>query len=319
MIALAGAVNIGEGRRRFFRLVRQETSLKSIVIATSFLPILLVPLPAMAQQAAAVESPNSPRAAATGGEAPAAANVEVLPSESSTPPAPVDATPPPAPKESLRGASAYEVPAESPDGTGRAANSAAPPPSRGFQLALRAAYARPLGNVDGSSPMSDTFSSQANFTVDIGGKPDPHWFLGAYLGLGIGSEGDAFTDACKQLSCGSATFRLGVQFQYNISPGNEFNPWFGYGIGIESSAVAFSGNGGDASVAAAGWEFGHFMGGFDWRTTKTFGIGPFIDFSVGQYTTATSEDVNGTKRTQDLADTSLHEWLQLGVRGVFFP
>ena len=65
------------------------------------------------------------------------------------------------------------------------------------------------------------------------------------------------------------------------------------------------------------------MGGVDFRITRVFGIGPFADFALGQYSGASLKlsapgrptvDKNG-----DLANTALHQWLTLGVRVTFFP
>jgi hypothetical protein len=168
--------------------------------------------------------------------------------------------------------------------------------------------------------MSDAFSAQGAFTVDIGGKFHPNWFVGGYLGLGVGGAAGRLDDGCKSagLSCATATFRLGAQIQYNVLPGERVNPWFGYGIGLESTAASASAGGRTISTTGVGPEFAHLMGGVDFRLSHGFGIGPFIDFSIAQYSTAKMEGGSGSQ-SGSIEDKALHEWLQIGVRGVVFP
>lgn len=201
--------------------------------------------------------------------------------------------------------------------------SAAPAPQSGFQMALRTGYGVPFGNSSGAP--GDTYpslvSGQFPLMLDIGGKLNHHFFLGAYLGLGIGGAGSALEPTCELsgVSCGHASLRLGVQLQYNVAPAAKVNPWFGYGIGIESTAVAASGSNGDAAVGVAGFELARLMAGVDFRLTHGVGIGPFADFTVGRYSSMSTKDPSGFETTGDIEDRAAHEWLTLGVRLVFFP
>ena len=60
------------------------------------------------------------------------------------------------------------------------------------------------------------------------------------------------------------------------------------------------------------------MGGLDFRLSHGFGLGPFVDFSLG---TNTKDDnkVNSASSSQSIDQTAGHQWLTLGVRGVLFP
>jgi hypothetical protein len=54
------------------------------------------------------------------------------------------------------------------------------------------------------------------------------------------------------------------------------------------------------------------------RLNHGFGIGPVVDFSIGEYSDAHYE--SGTSSIdQDIQKTAAHAWLTLGVRFVFFP
>jgi hypothetical protein len=239
---------------------------------------------------------------ATCAPAVARAQTEAAPPE----PAPEDTTPP-APEDSA---------APAPTGT-------APPARTGFQMALRTGYMAPFGQATGAAEdaMSNTFSGQVPLIVDIGGKPTPNLFIGGYVGLGFGGTAGTSSQTCSQenITCVTASFRIGAEIQYQFMPDAATNPWIGYGFGLESTA--FSGTNGNTSysVAALGWEFGHFMAGVDFRLSKSIGIGPMVDFSLGEYDTLSIKDNGGDTTSGSIANPALHEWLLVGARMVIFP
>jgi hypothetical protein len=200
-----------------------------------------------------------------------------------------------------------------------------PPPARqGFQLGLRTGFALPMGKFDeeADGEMSNIYAGQVPIIADIGGKIGKYVFLGGYLGLGIGGTGDLLSPACdlSGASCATVTFRSGIEVEYNFLPDRLANPWIGYGFGYESSSAAISVPGrSDRTFTGVGIEYGHFMAGLDFRLGRVFGLGPFIDFSVGEYLRAHIDIGNSTAIDGTLAQTAVHEWLALGVRGVFFP
>ena len=106
--------------------------------------------------------------------------------------------------------------------------------------------------------------------------------------------------------------------KYQFTPAASSNPWIGYGIGVESTGLSGSSGGNTFSVSVAGWEFGHFMAGWDFRLNKTIGIGPMVDLSLGQYSTSSVTD-NGQTMNGSISNQALHEWLLIGGRMVIFP
>jgi hypothetical protein len=116
----------------------------------------------------------------------------------------------------------------------------------------------------------------------------------------------------------AAGFRLGVEAAYHLAPDAKMDPWIGYGIGFAGEGVSGTANGRTTSLTLAGPEYGHFMGGLDFRLDKTIGIGPMVDFGIGKYTRAKSETA-GLSTEGDLKNTALHEWLTIGVRVVILP
>ena len=124
------------------------------------------------------------------------------------------------------------------------------------------------------------------------------------------------------MNCNGLSLRFGGLVQYNIRPAATVNPWVGVAISYEIARS--SGTNGKNSVEnrLAGLELAHLMAGVDFRLGPLFGIGPFADFALGQYSTAeTVQNAGGRVTTLggDIADSALHEWVTLGARGVFFP
>ena len=187
-------------------------------------------------------------------------------------------------------------------------------PSRvAFQLAFRTGYMAPFGNIDGApgDSMGNFFSGEVPLTVDIGWKVVPNVLIGAYLGFGIGGASGSEA-ATNTLFCGSASYRVGLEGQYQFLPDGALNPWLGYGLGFEWIGLdcAYS------SASAGGIEFAHFMAGLNVRLSRTIAVGPIVDFSLGEYSTF---ETTGATPTSGIAGKALHEWLSIGGRVVFFP
>jgi hypothetical protein len=190
----------------------------------------------------------------------------------------------------------------------------------GFQMDVRTGISVPLGNAEQGGKMSDLATNQVPIIMDIGGKVIPELFLGGYFGLGFGGaagQTKAFCDV-NGFTCVAVSVQLGIEAQYQILPAGRVDPWIGYGLGFESLAVS-QGNG-NGSLGYSGFEFARIMAGVDFRVNRVFGVGPFFDLSMGQYSTISQTDTSGVASTnQNIAGTATHEWLTFGARFVFFP
>ncbi len=219
-----------------------------------------------------------------------------------TRPAQIDA-PPPAPYERTTHGTPGKVDEDEGDG---------PRARTGFQMAIRTGYSIPLGNAASGLKMSDAFGGQVPVVLDIGGKVIPNLFVGGYLGLGFGGCGALVQ---SNTGCLSDSLTIGAEIMYSILPDSRFNPWLGYGIGLAASAIATN----NESIGLGGVDFGHFMGGLDFRLTRGFGIGPFVDFGLGQYSSVNETVNNGPTVDGTVNGKALHEWLLLGAKFAIFP
>jgi hypothetical protein len=199
----------------------------------------------------------------------------------------------------------------------------APPATRGFQLALRTGAAVPIGNVSSTTAMSDALSIQVPLIVDIGGRPIPRLFVGAYLGTALGGAAGKLAATCQQLAvnCIGVGFRGGVLVEYSLHPEAAINPWFGYAFAYEIGLSSGSNGTNSISNTVRGFEYAHLLAGADFRLQEYFGIGPFLDVSLGSYDVAQSETNVGGLITKlgDISGQALHAWLIFGVRAVLFP
>jgi len=65
-----------------------------------------------------------------------------------------------------------------------------------------------------------------------------------------------------------------------------------------------------ADVKISGFEFLNLQAGLDYALASGFGFGPFVQFTLGQYST-----VDAGSQSADITNTALHSWLQFGFRG----
>lgn len=227
--------------------------------------------------------------------------------------APPPVAPPPAPPQDA------PLAADAADDPVGAGAGGVPRARVGFQMAIRTGYSLPMGDVHETLKMSDWTSGQVPLIFDIGGKIIPELFLGGWLGLGFGGADGALDEGCKahNASCRTLGVSIGIEAQYHILPDAAFNPWVGYGIGYESLRASTDATDSDNnSITVGGLQFARLMAGGDFRVSRVFGIGPFVDYSLGKYSTVSGDD---DTTGDDIAHTSMHQWLTFGVRGVFFP
>ena len=138
------------------------------------------------------------------------------------------------------------------------------------------------------------------------------WFIGAYFSYGFG--GSASDSLCPTGDCSANTLRFGGQVHWHPLGNVGRRSWVGIGSGYEKVGVSSSGGSFDLS----GWEFVNLQLGVDFALGSSVKIGPWVSFSVGQYSSG-SISGSGTGVTEDIANKTLHEWLMIGVRLVILP
>jgi hypothetical protein len=201
----------------------------------------------------------------------------------------------------------------------------AEPSPTGIELGLRLGYALPLGNTTGapngaSAPnLSDVISGVFPIWIDAGYRFNRNMLIGANLQYGIGFVNTDKVTGCKLggVSCTASDVMFGVQFHYHLMPDAQFDPWGGVGVGYEILNVSESAGGQSDSLSVNGFQFLNLQLGADYKAMPNLGIGPFVMFSLGQFSNC-SQTLNGVSDPNcSIQNTALHEWFTLGIRGAY--
>jgi hypothetical protein len=206
------------------------------------------------------------------------------------------------------------------------------PPRTGFQMALETGLALPFGSAtdEPSDSLARRYSYQVPINIELGGKFNESFYLGTYLGLGIGAEGDDPTienycddddqDGENDISCSAVNLYIGIEARYAFAPGGNWNPWLSYGIGYEGTNQSINDHesGYSESTLSSGITYARLSGGVDYRKHSP-GIGPALHLAVGRFETVRT-DVSGDLAYRGaIENPAFHVWATLGLRLVIRP
>ena len=161
--------------------------------------------------------------------------------------------------------------------------------------------------------------------VDLGYRVGPRLYLGVFGQYAFGLSPHGYCD--RALDCSESVTRFGANAHYHFLPDALIDPWVGLGFGYEFFSFKVSGTipvvqwDIDASGTESGFEFANFQLGGDIRLSPSFALGPFIAFSLAQYSSATGGANIGmsgpTSVNEGIQDKKLHSWLMFGMRVVY--
>ena len=174
-----------------------------------------------------------------------------------------------------------------------------------IRLGLRLGYAFAMGSSQEGTKMSDGTSGQVPIWIDAGYMVTPNIMLGLY-----GQYGFVLLKDCND--CSAHDLRFGIQGQYHLAPAASMDPWLGLGVGYEILSTSQTAQGITVSGDVKGFEFLNLQGGADFKVADALTVGPFLSFSLGQYSSISSGGLSA-----DIDKTALHEWLTVGVKGTF--
>ncbi len=186
----------------------------------------------------------------------------------------------------------------------------------GIEVGGRVGYAIPLGSLAGgggtgaNTDVSNFVSGALPLWLDAGYRfASPNLFVGGYLSWGPGFNGSGLNNC----SCSTNLVQYGLQAHYHFLPDQSIDPWVGYGIGMESLNLSAQ-NGGQS---ISGWDYAVFQVGADYRALlDNLGVGPVVNFGIGQYNNL-STSAGGQSTSASIPNQALHEWLTIGIRGVY--
>ena len=181
-------------------------------------------------------------------------------------------------------------------------------------LGLRLGFAPSMGEAVEGRDMSDGLKSQIPVQVDAMYALNPNLALGGYFSYGFGLLGGDIADMCdaSDADCSASGMRAGVQLHYALAAKGAWVPWGGVGAGYEWGKLSI----GDGSTSYRGFELLNLQLGGDYKVSEKLAFGPYVQFSMGQYSNATLDD--GTDSVSNSIDEKgIHEWFGFGVRGRF--
>lgn len=188
------------------------------------------------------------------------------------------------------------------------------PPESGVSIALSVGYGIPMGSVSGTQKLSDVFSGAVPLQFDVGWRFSPSTYLGAFFQYSVAFVASPIKTNCDAggVSCSGSDLQFGVNFVYTFLPYATFAPYVGLGVGWEIGTINYSGGNQSQSESFSGFQFARVLVGGDFRIGSAFRMGPFVNFSLGQYSTQSSPDptVNGS-----IPNKAIHSWLQFGIKG----
>jgi hypothetical protein len=186
-----------------------------------------------------------------------------------------------------------------------------------FEGSLRVGFGLPLGDLSQNSGSLSNFSS---FTIpvqiDVGVRISGVIFLGAYFSYGFAGSTDAGTCGTG-FNCTPSTLRFGGEIHWHPLGNAPIDPWIGLGSGYEKMSISVSGDT-TGTFDVSGWEFGNLQLGLDFAIGSVVKIGPWVSFSIGQYSSG-SISGGGNFTGGDIQNKTVHEWLMGGVRLVIIP
>jgi hypothetical protein len=197
-----------------------------------------------------------------------------------------------------------------------------------FNLGLRLGYAPAMGDAMEDAKLSDVIKSQIPIQVDAMYTVAPDLAVGAYLSYGFGQvDFDGLCDL-GGVDCSGRSTRLGLQAAYTFSNASPtFLPWVGAGFGYEWASLTAEAGGLKAEQKASGFEFLNLQAGGEYRVNEKFSIGPYLQFSIAQYSEletsipmvddTTGEYLGSVTTSGSIEDKGLHQWFGFGVRGKF--
>jgi hypothetical protein len=181
----------------------------------------------------------------------------------------------------------------------------------GVELGLRLAWAPAVGSAAEHVPMSEAIAWQVPIQADVLWTAE-RFAAGVYGSWGPGGvSGGACADGA---SCSAQVVRAGAQVLWRFSRWSfGAAPWLGGGLGWEWASQRRERLGAASTTSWNGPELA-LQGGADWRLGERFGGGPFVLVGAGRYERVSVETPRDAG-SADIADRSVHGWIQLGVRG----
>ncbi|HVV49297.1 MAG TPA: hypothetical protein VHO06_06550 [Polyangia bacterium] len=173
----------------------------------------------------------------------------------------------------------------------------------GMDLGARVGFAIPMGDLAADNQLGNFLSGAVPLTLELTIRGNKNVAVGLAFDLA-----PTLTKNCDPgASCSATDYRLNLEAIFTSRAGMPVDPWLGIGVGYEWFELSESG---ELSAEFTGWDYATIEVGGEFRSGDQLALGPFASFSLGQFSSGSANGASG-----DVANPSLHEWLQFGLRG----
>jgi hypothetical protein len=195
----------------------------------------------------------------------------------------------------------------------------------GVELGLRTGYAVPFGSTISVTqrfaprPFRDVIEGAVPIWAGVGYRFRPNLYAGAYFQYGAGViNGDATRCSLPAVICSVSDVVFGVEAHYHFRPDGPIDPWVGIGAAYETlNFLASEQRTGSSTITrASGFQYLNLQIGADYKAMTRLGLGPFVQFGLGQFTSCTMNGT-GSPLTCTVQQAPIHEWLTFGLRAAF--
>jgi hypothetical protein len=187
----------------------------------------------------------------------------------------------------------------------------------GIAAGFRTGYAIPFGAANSGQSLGTLDGGKIPFWFDLGYRFSPSLYVGGFFEYGIAFVPVHTCNPTNQgTSCEGSDMRGGIDFQYHFSPSQFVDPWAGLGVGYEANRIRYELQGTEYSNIYYGFQYVDVQAGLDLHVSKVVPFGPFFDLSFDRFSHESVKAPSGDSSDQPIQST-MHEWLTLGLRGQF--
>lgn len=181
-------------------------------------------------------------------------------------------------------------------------------------LAPRLQYLVPTGSAEKGWPQRGYTAAGIGFGFDAAYGVSEYVAIQARFDRASLPEGNTCPAAG---TCSAQTTAVGLGVEYHLVNGAAFDPWFGAGVAWRWTSFDLSGPGLPAGkLDFSGLDWLHLAFGGEWYPHRLLGVGPYLAFDVGSYS---SRPGSAAAPPGASSESAIHSFFSIGFRGVFSP
>jgi hypothetical protein len=177
---------------------------------------------------------------------------------------------------------------------------------RGIAMALRSGWGIPQGQSVSGRDLADSSIGLVPVWLDLGYRFTDSLLVGIYAQYAF----SVVRHCPGDLPCNASDVRFGFQAQWHFGVREDVDRWVGIGTGFEIYDEDVAG----MTQRFGGYEFVNLQFGEDFTLGHRFGLGPFVAWTLGQFTGVQRGPSDSRLQEFDISKRALHSWVIIGLR-----